>query len=157
MRKKSLLNSRINTIKFILVSFTLILFTLTLSACSNINSQDSNSSTAKESPFTYTREAYEQALSEEKTIYLDFFATWCPICIDNKKRFTPAEAAVQDLNRVIFIVDYDNENTLKDEFGIFQQSTYILIPNGDISKSARLGPGLITEEQYIELLQKAIN
>ena len=119
-----------------------IIGSLILSAC-NTSESDTN--------FTYSEEAYNEALLNTENILLDFYAPWCSICNVNQIRL---DAALENVDTEItrFIIDYDNSAELQEQFGVFQQSTYIFIKNGIIENAETLGPGLFTEEQFTEFL-----
>ncbi len=80
---------------------------------------------------------YEKALSQDKTILLYFYASWCPICrAEQPETF----AAFDELNndKVIgFRVNYkdsatdDYEENLAKEFGIPYQHTKVIIHGGE--------------------------
>lgn len=94
--------------------------------------------------------AYEAALAEGKTIFLDFHANWCPTCRSNAPKIESVFKKLTDDSVVGFRVNYDTETALKREFGVTLQSTLILIrPDGSTSQ---LGPALVTEDEVSAFL-----
>lgn len=77
----------------------------------------------------YDRAKFEAALIAGETIFLDFYASWCPTCRANE----PIVDAVFDgnIDAVGFRVDYDNETELKKKYSVVSQSTYLILRNGE--------------------------
>jgi thioredoxin 1 len=117
---------------------------LILSACT---------STGEPVPESTNVEAeYELAISEGKDVFVDFFAPWCSICVANQTSIEAAFEAVNNPDLVKITVDYDSDTFFKAKFDVFQQSTYILVPNGNEDEFKTLGPGFYREKQFTEFL-----
>ena len=75
---------------------------------------------------------YQKALSEGKVIYFYFYATWCPICREERPKILEAFNEMNYPNVVGFEVHFnDNEVTEDDkrlarEFGISYQHTTVI-------------------------------
>jgi len=95
----------------------------------------------------FDQQKFDAALADGKTIFLDFYATWCPTCRTNE----PIVNAVFDdsIDTVGFRVDYDNEIELKKTYSVTTQSTYIVIRNGEESDRYL---GALTQNKIAELL-----
>src|SRR3989338_6798458 len=101
-----------------------------------LNSSNSNpellaGTTAKY--YEFSREHYGQSLNEGKIIFLDFYASWCPICRSENPSIL---AAFNELNKedvVGYRVHYNDDETTKDDiemakkFGITYQHTKVII------------------------------
>ena len=83
--------------------------------------------------YRYDKAAYEQALSEGKVVFLDFYANWCPICNAEKPGILQAFNEIGYENVVGFQVHYNDDKTNDDDralardFGITYQHTKVLI------------------------------
>lgn len=103
----------------------------------------------------FSEAAYQTALAEKKTVFLNFHADWCSVCAANKPHIKAAFQELNDANMVGFQVDYDNSQALKKQFGITMQSSFVLIPNGDTTAFKKLGPGQFKAEAFLEFLKSA--
>ncbi|MBI2173218.1 MAG: redoxin domain-containing protein [Candidatus Aenigmarchaeota archaeon] len=89
--------------------------------------------------YRYDRAAYEQALSGGKIVFLDFYASWCPICNAEKPDIVQAFNEIDYDNVVGFQVHYNDDQTNDDdrslarEFGITYQHTKIIIKDGTVA------------------------
>jgi len=99
----------------------------------------------------FSQAAYDAALTDGKTVILDFHADWCPTCRANEPIITGVFSKNTDANIVGFKVDYDKEVDLKREFNIASQSTIIKTSaDGD---TEQLGPGTVTAESFGVFIQ----
>lgn len=99
----------------------------------------------------YNKEAYEAALAEGKTVFLDFHASWCSTCLSNAPKIEAAFEKLEDDSIVGFRADYDKETALKRQLGVNFQSTLLLVrPDGS---TTQLGPGFVSENQVISFLE----
>lgn len=92
---------------------------------------------SESSPYlTFTQEAYERALAEDKIILLYFYANWCPICQAEQPHTIAAFDALENDNVIGFRVNYrdsatdDDEERLAEEFGITYQHTKVILKDG---------------------------
>lgn len=76
---------------------------------------------------------FDAALEQDKVIFLEFYANWCPICANQEPKI---EAAFQDITNsdiVGFRVNYkdsdtdDAERDLARRFGITYQHTHVIL------------------------------
>lgn len=85
----------------------------------------------------FNQEAYNQALADDKKIFLQWYATWCPSCRAEQKIAQPFFDSLDDEDVVGFRVNFkdkdtsDDEEDLAREFGVSTQSTKIFIVNGE--------------------------
>lgn len=124
---------------------------LALTACTTTGPSTSFQSL----PPYYEEKAFQQAVEEEKTIFLNFFAPWCNVCVGNEQALVNAlEQIPEELEEdfTAFTVDFDDSDGLRDQFGISFQPGYVLIPKGDIEKFYVLGPGSFDEEDFLEFI-----
>lgn len=84
----------------------------------------------------YSREAYDKALIENKIIFLDFYANWCPICLGEAPEIEQGFLKLNNKNIVGFRVNYKDDETNEDEknlakeFSIPYQHTKVVLKNG---------------------------
>ncbi|MBT4859078.1 redoxin domain-containing protein [archaeon] len=87
--------------------------------------------------YEFDQISYEKALSEGKTVILNFYATWCPSCKAEQPVIIDVFNEHDDPNLVAFRVNWkdpgtsvDEENLAK-EFGITVQGTKIFLKGGE--------------------------
>lgn len=87
-------------------------------------------------PFTLA--AYNQAKAEGKTIFLEFYANWCPICQSQAPALEAAIPKIKSDKLVAFRVNYKDSETDADEsdlarqLNITYQHTHIIVQNGQV-------------------------
>lgn len=96
---------------------------------------------------TYSKEAFDKALADNKTILLDFHADWCKTCVGNAPKVKEAVESNGDV--VGFKVNYDTAKELKKQFSVNSQSTFIVLKGGEES-GRTMGP------QSVESLSELI-
>ena len=85
----------------------------------------------------FTQEKYDAAKAAGKTIFLEFYANWCPICRDQKPEIESAFNELADSRIAGFQVNYndsetdDNERNLARKFGISYQHTHVIIDSSE--------------------------
>lgn len=95
-----------------------------------------------------TKENFQKEVIEsEKTVLLDFFASWCGPC----RMLAPVveEVAEERTDIIVGKVDIDEEMELAQEFKIMSVPTLAVFKNGQmIHKSA----GVVSKREILELL-----
>ncbi|MBC8500532.1 MAG: hypothetical protein ISS25_03145 [Nanoarchaeota archaeon] len=90
----------------------------------------------------FNKADYERAKTENKVVLLDFYATWCLICIEEQKETVAAFDDLDNPNVIGFRVNYkdsdtdSDENALAEEFGIIYQHTKVIIKDGEVVQKA---------------------
>lgn len=97
---------------------------------------------ASVSPFLqyvpFTQSAYAQAKADGKTIFLEFYANWCPICRAQAPALESGLVKIQSDNLVAFRVNYNDSDTDADEsalakkFNIIYQHTHLVVDAQEI-------------------------
>ena len=84
-----------------------------------------------------TQSAYNQALQEGKTVYLEFYASWCPSCKNDEPNIEEFFESNTNENVRAFRVNYkdsdtdDFETSLAKEYGIAYQHTRVIVQDGE--------------------------
>jgi thioredoxin 1 len=73
----------------------------------------------------FTQEAFDAAAAEGKTILVDFYAPWCPVCRAQEPK-VKARLNADFKHVVAFRVDYDSNAALRKAMNVQKQSTLIL-------------------------------
>jgi inhibitor of cysteine peptidase len=111
----------------------------------------------KGSPFLdFHEEDYLSALDSDKTVFLYFYAKWCPTCKKEiRDSLVPAFNEYQGDDFVAFRVNYndrdtdDLEESLAEEFGVLYQHTKVVISDGEVKE---VFPNSWTKEDYLSYL-----
>ncbi len=101
------------------------------------------------SEITLTNENFEQqVLKNDKTVLMDFWASWCAPCM----MLSPviAEIAAEHPEIAVGKVNVDEQPELSAEFGISSIPTLLVFRNGEIVNAA---VGLRAKEQIVEMLK----
>lgn len=95
---------------------------------------------------TYSAEAFEEA-ADKKRVYF-FHASWCPTCRTADEEFTSQSAEIP-ADVVVFKINYDEEATLKDEYGVTSQHTFVYVDESG-NEIAKWNGGDIAElQEYV--------
>ena len=100
---------------------------------------------------TITAKNFEETvLKNEKTVLLDFWATWCGPC----QMIAPVVAQIAEENPDVVVgkVNVDEEMQLAQAFGITSIPTLIVIKNG---KAVEKAVGMRAKNQIIEMIDNA--
>ena len=126
--------------KFYMIILVFVL--LFISACAT-QEPLSESQRSKSLYQDFNQVGYEQALNEGKTIYLEFYANWCPICKQQEPVIQEAFTELDNEAIVGFRVNYnDNQVTEEEEnlarqYGIAYQHTKVIInKEGKVAKKS---------------------
>lgn len=94
----------------------------------------------------FDQKAFDAAVADGKTVFLDFYASWCPTCRANEPI---VDGAFGGTDVVGFRVDYDTATALKKAYSVVSQSTYLVLKGGEVV-SKHLGA--LTSGKMTELL-----
>ena len=127
---------------------------------SSESSQESKILAGKSSPFLeFNKVDYEKALSENKIIFLDFYANWCPICRGEAPLIVSGFNALATDKIIGFRVNFKDSDTDSDEislakeFNIPYQHTKVILKEGkEFSRSADSW----TKEDFDREINKAL-
>lgn len=95
-----------------------------------------------------TKDNFEEAvMKSNKTVLLDFWATWCGPC----RMLSPAVDEIAEENPDIFVgkINVDEENAIASAFGITSIPTLVVIKNGKITAQS---VGLRPKDDILKLL-----
>ncbi len=87
----------------------------------------------------YNEADFNKASGDGKTIYLYFYANWCPICNADRPKILAAFNELDNANAIGFEVHFNDDKTTDEDraaartFGVsYQHTTIILNKNGDV-------------------------
>jgi len=106
---------------------------------------------AAELPFNKT--AFDKALADGKPVVVDFAASWCPTCKEQKPI---VQGLLKDPKRqslTVFVADFDKEEALKQRLKVTMQSTLIAFKGG---KEVARSTGQTDKVELGALLDKAL-
>ena len=83
---------------------------------------------------TITAENFDEVLKTEKTVVLDFWASWCGPC----RMFTPIIEKFAEDNPEVEVgkVNVDDESALAERFNIMSVPTLVVVKNGEVVASS---------------------
>lgn len=90
----------------------------------------------------------ELVMKSNKTVLLDFWATWCGPC----RMLSPTVDEIAEENPEIFVgkINVDEENAIASAFGITSIPTLVIIKNGKITAQS---VGLRPKDDILKLLE----
>ena len=72
----------------------------------------------------FDSKAFEQAQVAGKTVLIDVYASWCPVC--KKQQPTIARLEKEKPGLVVYEVNFDNDKAVLKKFGVQSQATLIV-------------------------------
>ena len=106
---------------------------------------------AGELPFDKAK--FDAALSQGKPVIVDFSASWCPTCKQQKPivQGLLKETKLQPVT--LFVADFDVEQDLKKQLGVTMQSTFVVFKGG---KEVARSTGQTQKQAISDLFDKAL-
>jgi len=107
--------------------------------------------------YDWDRAMFDQAVSEGKTIYLEFSADWCGVCQKQEPHLKAAFAELDDPNVVGFKIHYKDDQTtpemedLAKQYQIAYQHTKVILKAGQVVKKS---PEAWEATQFLEEMRK---
>lgn len=91
---------------------------------------------------------FEEVLKSEKTVLLDFFASWCGPC----RMLSPVIDGIAEENPQLLVgkINVDEEEELAMQFGVTSIPTLVVIKNGKIVNQSA---GALPKQQILQLLE----
>jgi len=100
----------------------------------------------------YSKVAFDKALADGKPVVVDFWASWCPTCKEQKPIVRGLMNEAKRKNLTLFLADFDKEEALKKQLGVTMQSTLVVIKGG---KEVARSTGQTDKAELAGLLDKA--
>jgi thiol-disulfide isomerase/thioredoxin len=72
----------------------------------------------------FDAKAFEQAQAAGKTVLIDVYASWCPVC--KKQQPSIARLEKEKPGLVVYEVNFDNDKSALKKFGVQAQATLIV-------------------------------
>ncbi len=102
---------------------------------------------------TFDNAAFQAALKSGGTVLVDFHATWCPTCAQQKVSLDKLLAEKEFQGMSNFVADYDTSTGLKREMQVRSQSTLILFKGGhEVTRST----GVTAVDELRAFLRKGL-
>lgn len=109
------------------------------------------------SPYVvFNQRDYDRVRQEEKIIFLEFYASWCPICRAQESKLIEGFTALTNDNVVGFRVNYndpetdDVEKQLAKDFGVVYQHTHVILKDGKVVSKSN---DQLDKESFVSLMQ----
>jgi thiol-disulfide isomerase/thioredoxin len=102
---------------------------------------------------SFEQAAFDKALAEGKPVVVDFAASWCPTCKEQKPI---VQGLLKDAKRkplTVFVADFDKEEALKKQLKVTMQSTLVAFKGG---KEVARSTGQTDKAELAALLDKAL-
>ncbi len=92
---------------------------------------------------------FQEVLSSEKTVLLDFYADWCGPC----RMVAPFVEEIADENPQYLVgkVDVDAEPELARQFGVMSIPTLVVMKNGEVVNRSK---GAMPKAQILAMLEE---
>ncbi len=111
------------------------------------------SATALADLTSYSKEKFDMAQKEGKTVLVDFHASWCPTC----KKQEPLINEVVNMKGYEGVIalkaDFDNEMELKKSLNVSKQSTLVIFKGG---KEVSRKTGITSKEDIKKLIDMGL-
>jgi thiol-disulfide isomerase/thioredoxin len=107
--------------------------------------------------YTWDKTKFDKAVSEGKTVYLEFSANWCPACQSQEPQLIAGFAELNDPAVVGFKIHYkDDQSTsesqaLIEQYQVPYQHYKVILRNGQIIKRS---PEAWTKDRFLEEMRK---
>jgi len=101
----------------------------------------------------FNQAAFDKALADGKPVVVDFAASWCPTCKEQKPI---VQGLLKDPKRrslTVFVADFDKEEALKQRLKVTMQSTLVAFKGG---KEVARSTGQTDKTELGALLDKAL-
>jgi thioredoxin 1 len=101
----------------------------------------------------FSQAAFDKALADGKPVVVDFAASWCPTCKEQKPI---VQGLLKDPKRkalTVFVADFDKEEALKQRLKVTMQSTLVAFKGG---KEVARSTGQTDKAELGALLDKAL-
>ena len=101
----------------------------------------------------FSQAAFDKALADGKPVVVDFAASWCPTCKEQKPI---VQGLLKDPKRqalTVFVADFDKEEALKQRLKVTMQSTLVAFKAG---KEVARSTGQTDKAELGALLDKAL-
>ena len=72
----------------------------------------------------FDAKAFEEAQAAGKTVLIDVYASWCPVC--KKQQPTIARLENEKPGLIVYEVNFDNDKSVLKRFGVHAQATLIV-------------------------------
>ena len=96
------------------------------------------------------KEKYNELIKQNKTVLIDFYATWCGPCI----RMTPEVTKAKKLGVPIYKINVDKERELAAKLNVRAMPTIVAIKNGKVIKYSVGYKEADKIKEFYELLEK---
>lgn len=106
---------------------------------------------AAELPFS--KPAFDKALADGKPVVVDFAASWCPTCKQQKPIVQSLLREPKRKTLTVFVADFDKEEALKKQMNVTMQSTLVVLKGG---KEVARSTGQTDKAELGALLDKAL-
>lgn len=100
------------------------------------------------SAISINKNNFDEALKSEKTVLLDFYASWCGPC----RMLSPVVDKIADEHPEIFVgkINVDEETDLAMQFGVSSIPALFVLKDGKIVDQSL---GAIPEQKILQLLE----
>ena len=109
--------------------------------------------TAFASELPFDKAQFDTALAQGKPVIVDFSASWCPTCKQQKPIVQGLMQQTKLQPVTLFVADFDTEGALKNQLGVTMQSTFVVFKGG---KEVGRSTGQTQPQAIEELFDKAL-